>query len=123
VAHTVLVVDDDEDLREVLAALFLELGAGGCITWGSLADIERDAARVLACTLAVLDVNLGEGQPNGVEVCAWLRSHKFSGRVVFLTGHAANDPRVIEASRQPGTQVLAKPVNLDVLEALAKGEP
>jgi CheY-like chemotaxis protein len=123
VAHKVLVVDDDEDLREVLSALFLELGAGGCITWGSLAEIERDAVNVLACTLAVLDVNLGEGQPTGVEVCAWLRARKFEGRVVFLTGHAAHDPRVIEASRQPGTQVLSKPVNFEVIEALAKGEP
>ncbi len=120
--NSVLVVDDDEDLREILAALFLELGVEQVVAWGKLGELEADAERVLACSLALLDVNLGEGQPNGVEVCAWLRARQFAGRVVFLTGHAAHDPRVIEASRQPGSRVLSKPITIDVLQALAKGE-
>ncbi len=104
-------VDDDEDLREVLAELLLVEGVKECISVGSLSEVQARGRQALRAGLAILDVNLGDGQPTGVEVCRWLRAHGFVAPIVFLTGHAANDPRVLEASRVPRTRILAKPVS------------
>jgi DNA-binding response OmpR family regulator len=120
---SVLVVDDDEDLREILSDLFVTTAGSGVVTARSLAEVQRHAARALACDVALLDVNLGEGEPTGVEVCGWLRAHGFSGEVIFLTGHANSDPRVIEASRTAHAKLLSKPISVDALIAIAKGEP
>lgn len=114
---TVLLVDDDEDLRAVLSEFLLMEGAS-CVAVASLAQVEAQADAALATQLAILDVNLGERQPNGVDVCRWLRERGFVGPIVFLTGHAANDPRVVEASRQPNTRVLSKPVASDAIVSL-----
>lgn len=117
---TVLLVDDDEDLRQVLSDFLLMEGAN-CIAAASLAQVEAQADAALATQLAILDVNLGDSQPTGVEVCRWLREHGFAGPIVFLTGHAATDPRVVEASGQPNTRVLSKPVASDTLADLVAG--
>ena len=117
---TVLIVDDDEDLRAVLSE-FLEMEGARCVAAASLAQVRAQADAALATGLALLDVNLGEGQPTGVEVCRWLRERGFAGPVVFLTGHAASDPRVVEASRQPNTRVLSKPVTCDTIAKIVTG--
>jgi DNA-binding response OmpR family regulator len=114
---TVLLVDDDEDLREVLSEFLLMEGAR-CVAAASLAQVEAQAGAALATQLAILDVNLGLRQPSGVEVCRWLREHGFAGPIVFLTGHAATDPRVVEASSQPNTRVISKPVGSDTIADL-----
>jgi DNA-binding response OmpR family regulator len=113
----VLLVDDDENLREVLSE-FLSMEGARCVAAASLAEVEAQADAALAAELAILDVNLGYHQPTGVEVCRWLREHGFTRPIVFLTGHAATDPRVVEASRQPNTRVLSKPVASDTIAAL-----
>jgi len=118
---TVLLVDDDENLRAVLSE-FLRMEGAACVAAASLAQVEAQAEAALATQLAILDVNLGARQPTGVEVCRWLREHGFMGPIVFLTGHAATDPRVVEASRQPNTRVLSKPVAGEVIaELVASG--
>ncbi len=114
---TVLLVDGVVDLREVLCE-FLSMEGARCVPAASLSQVEAQADAALAAQLAILDVNLGELQPNGVDVCRWLRERGFAGPIVFLTGHAATDPRVVEASRQPNTRVLAKPVASDTIASL-----
>jgi ActR/RegA family two-component response regulator len=76
-----------------------------------------DAA--LSCSLAILDINLGAGQPSGLDALNWLNERRFSGRTVFLTGHARTFPLVEEARRQHGDiEVLSKPVSSAELLAL-----
>jgi DNA-binding response OmpR family regulator len=117
VAPTILLVDDDEDLRDALSDLLALRGHGTCLGVGSLADARAQAARVLACSLAILDINLGEGAPSGVDVHRWLVEVGFSGRIVFLTGYGSDDPRVRDATRL-GLQILTKPIGVDRLYAL-----
>jgi DNA-binding response OmpR family regulator len=120
---SVLLVDDDEDLRELLAELLVGYGADRCVVAGSLVEVQRQAAETLECSIAILDVNLGAGAPTGVAICQWLRVQGFTGRVVFLTGHASDDPRVAEAARVPNTRVLSKPLGVDQIAALLEDVP
>lgn len=115
----IIVVDDDPDLRYLLCEVFASFGVSDCRAYRSLEDIEQDSAHVLAGELALVDVNLGAG-PSGIDVCQWLRERRFGGKIVFLTGHAKSHPLVAEAVRQPGTDVLEKPVGVNALMKLVQ---
>jgi DNA-binding NtrC family response regulator len=114
---SILVLDDDESLREILG-ICLE-ASGRCIvqTMASFQELERcfhDFGNVIA---VVLDINLGPGDPTGIDAYHWLRSRGFSGRVIFLTGHAASHPLVREAQLIGDAVVLQKPTGIDHLES------
>ena len=115
---SVLLLDDDDDLREAIADLLGLFGAR-CVAMPSLRALVDAQAAALGCTLAILDVNLGDGQPSGVEAYEWLRGQGFAGRIVFLTGHAASHPAVARAARL-GVRVLAKPIESSELRALVE---
>lgn len=114
----VLVVDDDADFRAVLGEVLLGLGAASCVLAGSLAEVEDREAEALACELALLDVNLGLGEPTGLDVAEWLAEHGFRGETVFLTGHASALPRLLESAGLVPARVLEKPVPARVLGEL-----
>jgi DNA-binding NtrC family response regulator len=113
---TVLVLDDDDDLRETLAEL-IELFGYRCVSAASLAQVvtQRDAA--LGCDLAILDINLGPGEPSGIDVYHWLKHEHFAGTVLFLTGHARNHP-LVRAACQVGARMLEKPISATELRFL-----
>lgn len=113
----VLVLDDDEDFCGSMADV-LEMLDVRCLALRSLADLKARGAEALGCGLAILDVNLGAGQPSGLDALYWLRENVFAGRVVFLTGHASSHPAVAEASRQTGVEVLGKPLTFEHLARL-----
>ncbi len=70
---------------------------------------------VLAADVAVLDINLGSGQPSGIDAYDWLMSENFGGRLLFLTGHAHAHPLVARAERLRRATVLDKPLDGQVL--------
>ena len=117
-APSIVVLDDDQDLRESVSDVFAVLGRS-CLALPSLAAMCDCDREVLACDLAILDVNLGDGVPSGVDAYAWLRERSFGGRIVFLTGHARSHPLVARASTL-GAQVLQKPIGTADLRALAQ---
>jgi DNA-binding response OmpR family regulator len=123
VLDSVLIIDDDEDLRDSVSDVLAAAGVRRRVLAASLAELQQAGEAALACRLAILDVNLGEGQPTGVEVSLWLREHGFSGAIVFLTGHAASDPRVVAAAAVPNTRIVAKPFSFDGLVELARVVP
>jgi DNA-binding response OmpR family regulator len=112
----ILLIDDDDDLRDAISDLIGLFGAR-CLALPSLEALAADSHKALRCRLAILDVNLGDGQPSGVEAYEWLRAQGFAGRIVFLTGHAASHPAVARAATL-GVQVLAKPIESAELRAL-----
>lgn len=114
----VLFVDDDEDLREVMSDILVRLGVHRVITAGSLRGVQAIRGDALGCQVAILDINLGADQPTGVGVFEWLQREGFAGRVVFLTGHASNDPRVKEAAGIVGATVATKPLAISELRTL-----
>jgi FixJ family two-component response regulator len=116
----VLLLDDDPDLLEILAGSLHELCGCEAIALGSYGELVRRSAEALACELALLDVNLGAGEPSGADALRWLKQHRFGGRIVFLTGHARSHPLVEEAMRTGEADLLSKPVSLQVLAALVE---
>ncbi len=122
-ADRVLILDDDEDLREVLAELFKGMLGIDCVGAASMDELLEQRDRALSCKLAVLDVNLGPRSPSGFQAYSWLRSQGFAGRIVFLTGHATTRADVQVARRSGEVRVLEKPVPWETLASLVEGDP
>jgi DNA-binding NtrC family response regulator len=118
-APAILFVDDDADLRQLVGDGLAWIGVSRCTLAGSLADVEAHATDALACSLAIVDINLGFGAPSGLDVYRWLQHARFRGRTVFLTGHGAHDPQVMEASQLGSVEILSKPIGFDRLATLA----
>ena len=119
--ETVLLVDDDEDLRAAMDEVLHRLGVRRLVEAGSLRDVEDQREEALACQLALVDINLGYGEPTGINVFEWLEREGFSGRVVFLTGHGSQDPRVQQAATLAGSQVASKPLTTAKLRDMIEG--
>jgi FixJ family two-component response regulator len=117
----VLVLEDDEDLRSILRELLSLSGVDECVDAGSLAELKRKRVEALGCGLAILDINLGADVPSGLDAHEWLKENGFSGRTVFLTGHARSHPLVRQALELSNVQVLSKPIESKVLVALVGG--
>jgi DNA-binding response OmpR family regulator len=115
---SILLVDDDLDLRDAFCELISLKGLGECLGVASLADVEANRSTVLACSLAILDINLGPSTPSGIDVYRWLLRAGFTGKIVFLTGFGTDDPAVREASSIADARTLAKPISVDELAAL-----
>jgi FixJ family two-component response regulator len=118
----VLLIDNDQDLLEALSDLIAVVSRQPCLALRSLAELLDVGAQALDCELAIVDINLGAGAPSGVDVYGWLRSQRFRGRIVFLTGHAHAHPLVQRACRLGHAQVLRKPIELNELSALILGQ-
>jgi CheY-like chemotaxis protein len=116
----ILVLDDDPDLTLVMSDLIRALSGRGTVVAHSLAELQTRGHEAIACDLALLDVNLGYGEPSGVDAFEWLRQSGFRGRVYFFTGHAGDHPLVRQASSIPGTSVVSKPIGMAELDALLR---
>jgi FixJ family two-component response regulator len=114
----VLFLDDDDDLRATFIELVRTIFARECHGIGSHRDLIALGERALHCGVAILDINLGPEAPSGLDAYGWLRKHGFDGRIVFLTGHAASHPLVVEASRLGDAEIVGKPVSLDTLTTM-----
>jgi DNA-binding NtrC family response regulator len=119
--ESVLLVDDDEDLRAAMQEVLHDFGVRRLVEAGSLRDVEEHREEALACELALVDINLGYGQPTGVDVFEWFEREGFAGRVVFLTGHGSRDPRVQQAAGLTGSQIVSKPLSTADLASVIAG--
>lgn len=114
----VLVLEDDDDLRELLGQLLEDLGSSPPVLAKGVASLIAAENDALATDVAILDINLGPHQPNGLDAYTWLRDRGYEGRIVFLTGHAGAHPLVERAGQLGDARVVAKPVTVDVLTKL-----
>ncbi|HTQ42146.1 MAG TPA: response regulator [Polyangiaceae bacterium] len=116
----VLICDDDPDIAEVMGEFFQDHGID-CVTTHSFDEVVAHRTESLGCSLAILDVNLGFGQPSGVDVFRWLQREHFAGSVVFLTGHAVTSS-LLDGARTLGVPILSKPIEGETLLRLADAE-
>jgi FixJ family two-component response regulator len=123
VSRSVLILDDDDDLRETLAETLQAMCGVEPIMVPDVAAMIEHGDQALGCTVALVDVNLGVGQPSGIDAYRWLVEHSFRGRIVFLTGHARVQTMVEEAVRAGTAQVIQKPASLRTLCALIESAP
>ncbi len=122
-ASRVFLLDDDADLRESVVAVLRVMMDSDCVAAASVAEMMEQQEAVLACTVAILDINLGSGRPSGLDAFRWLRARSFAGAIAFLTGHARHHPLVAEAYRIGEVQVLEKPIDFRQLAAILDIEP
>ena len=120
---SILVLDDCEDLLGLTVCFIEKLCGCTAVTARSLADVQRQFETVLTCELAILDINLDEGQPNGIDVYYWMRANGFQARIVFLTGHARTYPLVTEAERLGDVKIFSKPLPASTLIKIVQNEP
>ena len=114
----VILLDDDEDLRDAFAELGTHLGVDVTVV-STVTEMETAVNREhTAFDLAILDINLGPEMESGVDAYRWLRDQHFGGRIVFLTGHARSHPLVTEARRLGDASVHNKPLRIDQLREL-----
>lgn len=99
------------------------MGIPEVCAFASVPELQARFERGLACDSAILDVNLGPGQPTGLDAAEWLRSQGFAGRILFLTGHAASYPALVKVCQRPGNVLATKPTALSSLVSLLRGGP
>ena len=110
-------VEDYEDLRLLVTQLVKARFHVECLTFASVADLKARESDVLLTELMLLDVNLGAGEPTGVDACLWLREKSYAGRIFFFSGHARNNP-LLAAAAVADVPILEKPVNFKDLLAI-----
>ena len=111
-ARTLLVVDDDADLREALAEQ-LELEGFRTLQAGTVAQ-GAAAAQADRPDLLILDVDLPDG--DGRDLCARLRAEGLAAPVIMLTG-ATEDVDAIRGLDSGADDYVAKPFRFAVLLA------
>jgi DNA-binding response OmpR family regulator len=116
----VLFIENDDELLDIVGKLIPVVSGTPCLALRSFHALMDHAERALACELAILDINLDPGEPSGIDVYDWLREHGFAGRIVFLTGHAQDNPLVRRACQLGHARVYRKPLGLDELRALIR---
>jgi DNA-binding NtrC family response regulator len=113
-----LILEDDDDMRNALVDVVSTLLGWQNVAVASYDELLERRDEVMQCQLAMLDVNLGVDQPNGLDALEWLLRHNFPGEIVFLTGHAQTDPLVQRALEMGIATVMEKPIGLPQLTAL-----
>jgi DNA-binding NtrC family response regulator len=114
----ILILEDDEDMRNALVDVVSTLLGWDQLAVGSYDELVEHRDEALSCQLAMLDVNLGANQPSGLDALTWLEREGFHGEIVFLTGHAKSDPLVQRAREMGIAMVMEKPIGLPQLSAL-----
>lgn len=113
----VLVVDDDDLFRQTLEYGFRDSDE---IALTHVASGEEAIALLMdkkKFDCVILDLNLGAGRMDGVQVFKHIRSFDKEVPVSFLTGYS-DDKRFEDAKAVGWHSVQAKPVNLDELKSM-----
>ncbi len=118
----VLYVEDNVDLRDSVVQLVTVVLKRRCVGIGSYEELVALGDDALGCSVAILDINLGANRRSGIDAYAWLRHNGYTGRIVFLTGHAGTHPLVVEAQRIGDAEIFSKPIEPDRLWSIVEGE-
>lgn len=102
----VLLIDDDDDMRDVLECVLKDEGYYVAVLDGGAGAL--DSVRAQRPQLVVLDVVMPE--VDGVQVLSQLRAVGYTMPVLLITGMPLSDPRFDGADA-----LLAKPFDLDDL--------
>ncbi len=113
-ALNIVLLDDCEDLRLLGQQTFKIRLKANCATFGSFEELIGSAQLVLASDLIILDINLGNNMPTGLDAYDWLQQNHFKNPIFFLTGHANSHP-LVKRALERGAQVLSKPISVSQL--------
>jgi len=119
--YDALVLDDDVDVASMLQDALESIQGWTCLTLNSYEALLHRREAALSTRVAIVDINLGYGQTDGLAAFRWLREQDYPHPVVFLTGFDENHPAVAEvqeACRQGRARLVTKPVDVDELCAI-----
>jgi FixJ family two-component response regulator len=112
---TVLLIDDDAEVRDAVGRLLRSAG-WQAETFAS-ADEFVERARLDGIGCIVLDICM-DGM-NGMELHEWIRAHRITQPVIFLSAHC-DVPISVQAMKHGAIDVLQKPADADtLLEAIS----
>ncbi len=115
---TVLVVDDDDDLRKTLVAALKKHGYRVLDADSAERGLQLAEAEPEAVDVALLDIVLPDSW--GAQIVPGLKMSHPDIRIVFTSGYAASDP-ILLAAIDAETTFLHKPFGIDeLLEALGQ---
>jgi two-component system, response regulator RegA len=116
-APTLLVVEDDDTLRERLVRAFQDRGF---LAQGAASSIEAERLSAEPPEYAVVDLRIGD--ESGLQVLRLLLTKDPATRVVMLTGYGSI-ATAVEAMRIGAVHYLTKPADAEeILAALTRGE-
>ena len=107
---TVLLIDDDADVRESVGRLLRSAGLSTELFASAQDFLARPPFTGTGCVL--LDINM-PGM-TGPELHGWMLEHGVSLPVIYLSGHC-DVPTSVMAMKQGARDVLEKPADADVL--------
>jgi len=109
----ILVIDDDELLRQVLRDQLVSHGVGQLEEAGTISEAKQKTAQMVP-DLVILDVELPDG--NGFEFCQYLRNSGFERPIIMLTGQGA-EKDIVDGLDGGANDYIAKPMRIGELIA------
>lgn len=110
---TILLVDDDDDLREALAEALVDTGRYEALEAATVAD-GKAAALSSRVDMAVLDVSLPDG--DGRDLARWMRAQGLRQPIVMVTGTDTEADEIVGLAAG-ANDYITKPFRLPVLLA------
>ncbi|MEN8196826.1 MAG: sigma-54 dependent transcriptional regulator, partial [Pseudomonadota bacterium] len=111
-AHDILIVDDEEDIRTQIAGILEDCGYRTRQASNSTETLDAMAGRQPA--LVILDVWLGDSEMDGLETLELIRRDYPEQQVVMISGHATFD-MAVSATKMGAYDFITKPFKTDVL--------
>ena len=111
-AHDILIVDDEEDIRTQIAGILEDCGYRTRQASNSTETMDAMAGRQPA--LVILDVWLGDSEMDGLETLELIRRDYPEQQVVMISGHATFD-MAVSATKMGAYDFITKPFKTDVL--------
>src|ERR1039458_299625 len=107
---TLLIVDDEEELCEILSSYFVKRGYDVHVAAGLREALLR--CNTILPDVVIVDCLLGDG--NGLDLISVLKNQNNKISIFVLTGHGSID-FAVRAIKQGAEQFLTKPVDLKLL--------
>ncbi|MGV3762793.1 response regulator [Parapedobacter sp.] len=112
-AKTILIIDDDEDILEMLDIVFQDSGYEVIL---SKVSLEADFITVLHPDIVLLDVRIVGSPKTGVDICKELKTNAHTKHVPVILFSAEHDLHTIAAACEADSYI-AKPFGIDNLLA------
>ncbi|MBI5634187.1 MAG: response regulator [Nitrospirae bacterium] len=114
----ILVIDDEEIVRELLTDVFSESGFQVMTAENGLAGLEHIRQPGSRYDLVIIDMSMpGMG---GIEVCRELRKLKPDQKIMIATGNYSTDDELSEMKKNGVEHVLRKPFNFNEMIGLLR---
>ncbi|MFB2117891.1 response regulator [Parapedobacter sp. 2B3] len=110
-AKSILIIDDDEDILEILNIVFQDSGFEVIL---SKVGLEADFISVLHPDIVLLDVRIGGSKKKGTDICKDLKANIHTRHMPVILFSAEHDLHTMASACEADSYV-AKPFGIDSL--------